>query len=374
MRRRPQLILCAMSDFKIRVIFDRCHTATSLKTAPVEVEVYSRGRRRRFRTGVAVCQGQFKNGRVVGRADAAALNARIGDKMEEVRVYADIGMPRRVTPESLTVTFPDWLEHEILDRKDITESTRRTHLVLVEEVRRCGLFNSFRNLTAANIREWDRRLHGKGITQGSVHSYHKRMKTYIGRAVAEGVVKVSPYSGMKIPRGRTVGRRRYLTLDQVHAIEDLRLVGLEGRIRDLFLLSCYTGLAYSDLMKVDRGHVREEGGKCFLEDARRKTGSEYRLVLLPKALAILEKYDWKLPQIPNQVCNRALKYVALAAEIKTHLTMHVGRHTFATLALSQGVAIEVVSKMLAHSDIKTTQIYAKVLQEDVVKGFEKLNF
>lgn len=363
-----------MSKFKIRVIFDRCHTATSEKAAPVEVEVYAGGKRRRFRTGVAVCLGQFRNGRVVRREDAAELNRRIETKKAEVREYAESGMPRRMSPDTLKVTFPDWLEREILERKDITESTRNTHLVLEKEIRRCGLFNSFKDLTASNIRSWDTNLHKKGISQSSVHSYHKRMKIYLTRAMAEGLIKTSPYDGIKISRGRNQKGRKYLTVDQVHAIESLKLMGLEERVRDLFLLSCFTGLAYSDLMKVDRDHVRKVGDKYYLEDARQKTGSEYRLMLLPKAMAIIKKYSWKLPEISNQVCNRALKYVAQAAEIPVHLTMHVGRHTFATLALSQGVSIEVVSKMLAHTDIKTTQIYAKVLQEDVDRGFEMLDF
>ena len=95
-------------------------------------------------------------------------------------------------------------------------------------------------------------------------------------------------------------------------------------------------------------------------------------MLLPKAQEILERYDYDLDRFTNQKCNQYLKAIQVMANIRTHLTMHVGRHTFATWALKKGVPIEVVSKMLAHTDIQTTQIYAKVLQEEVTKGFELL--
>ena len=79
-----------------------------------------------------------------------------------------------------------------------------------------------------------------------------------------------------------------------------------------------------------------------------------------------------MPVISNQQYNMRLKVLASYANIKKNLTSHVARHTFATWALSQGVRVEIVSKMLGHTDIATTQIYAKVLQEDVTEGFELL--
>jgi site-specific recombinase XerD len=98
----------------------------------------------------------------------------------------------------------------------------------------------------------------------------------------------------------------------------------------------------------------------------------YSITILPKAKEILERYGWSVPKITNQKCNQYLKAIQSACGIKTKLTMHVGRHTFATWALQKGVQIEVVSKMLGHSSINTTQIYAKVLQQSVDAGFDSL--
>ena len=95
--------------------------------------------------------------------------------------------------------------------------------------------------------------------------------------------------------------------------------------------------------------------------------------MLNKAKAILEKYNYELPSISLEKYNLYLKALAAHCDIAKRLTSHMGRHTFATTALHNGIRIEVVSKMLSHSDIKTTQIYAKVLAEDVMAAFDMLD-
>ena len=106
---------------------------------------------------------------------------------------------------------------------------------------------------------------------------------------------------------------------------------------------------------------------------RVKNGAKITIKLIDKALAILESYNYMLPIINLSSYNQHLKQVALIAGLTKSLTSHMARHTFATQALHAGLRIEVVSKMLAHADIQTTQIYAKVLAEDIEAGFDALN-
>lgn len=127
-------------------------------------------------------------------------------------------------------------------------------------------------------------------------------------------------------------------------MEALTLAGGEEVARDMFIFSCYTGLAYSDLVKITKSDIIEENGKLIIEDKRQKTGSGYHIVLLPQAENILKKYDFNLNLLSNQKCNQYLKLIAQRCGIRINLTMHVGRHTFATWALQKGVRIEVVSK------------------------------
>ena len=134
----------------------------------------------------------------------------------------------------------------------------------------------------------------------------------------------------------------------------------------------YTGLAYSDLVKIKKSDVFMQGDDYCIRDKRLKTGMPYTIVLLPKAIAILRKYDYNLNLMSNQKCNDQLKLIASMANLHINLTMHVGRHTFATWALTKGVGIETVSKMLAHSNVTMTEKYAQVLQTSVIQGFNLL--
>lgn len=109
-----------------------------------------------------------------------------------------------------------------------------------------------------------------------------------------------------------------------------------------------------------------------IHDVRQKTEETYFIVLLSPALEVLERYKFILPVISNQQYNLRLKIVADYAKIDKNLTVHMARHTFATMCLNNGVKIENVSKMLGHSNIKTTQEYAKVLNSEVEKSFDLL--
>lgn len=131
-------------------------------------------------------------------------------------------------------------------------------------------------------------------------------------------------------------------------------------------------MAYADMFKFDFKNVIEDNGKYIIRDERIKTEEEYFIVLLSPAIDILKKYNYSLPKISNYQYNQKLKIVADYAKINKNLTSHMGRHSFAVLALNLGVKIENLAKMMGHTDIKTTQVYAKVLNESVKTEFEKL--
>lgn len=358
----------------VKIVFDRRKTASRVRCGTVEIEIYQNRKRKWISTGVRVFAHEWKNGMVAGRVDAPELNVRIQTKYQQVlslfdEGYRDIG---NITAEHLgKVNFLDWLDAQIEGRVDLRESTRRAHRQTARHLREFGRIQSFGDLTTRNIALWDECIKGHVKKQSSAHGYHKRLKPYIKKAIQLDLLKESPYKGFKVARGRSEGIK-YITEAERERIEMLPLSDGMAVVRDMFIFACYTGLADCDLRKIKREDVIDEDGKRYLIDRRQKTGDRYKLVLLGKALEILERYDYNLDRVTNQKCNQYLKAIQVMAGIKTNLTMHVGRHTFATWALKRGVRIEVVSKMLAHTNINTTQIYAKVLQEEVTKGFELL--
>lgn len=156
-----------------------------------------------------------------------------------------------------------------------------------------------------------------------------------------------------------------------------------SQVRSIFLFSCFTGLAYTDTQKLTKDNISIGlDGNKWIFTKRQKTKTTSNIPLLPKAEEIIEKYRTHpvcinsgklLPILSNQKMNAYLKEIADLCGIKKELTYHIARHTFATtITLSNGVPIESISKMLGHKNLKTTQHYAKILDEKVSKDMSLL--
>ena len=153
-------------------------------------------------------------------------------------------------------------------------------------------------------------------------------------------------------------------------------------VRDIFLFSCYTGLAYADVKKLMRNEIAiGVDGEKWIFTKRQKTDTSSRIPLLPVSEGLLSKYKDHpqcirgnvLPILSNQKMNAYLKEIADVCGINKILTFHIARHTFATtVTLSNGVPIETVSKMLGHTNLRTTQHYAKILDIKVSEDMKAL--
>lgn len=156
-----------------------------------------------------------------------------------------------------------------------------------------------------------------------------------------------------------------------------------GQVRDYFVFSCYTGLAYIDLTNLRRKNLSDYLNRCWINIERTKTNISAVIPLLTPARLILEHYNpnWKntpaesliFKTISNQKLNAYLKEIAVLCNIEKELTFHLARHTFATtVTLANNIPIETVSKMLGHSRITMTQHYSKVINQKVARDMEDL--
>lgn len=171
--------------------------------------------------------------------------------------------------------------------------------------------------------------------------------------------------------------RDFLSKEELAAIEQKNIsIPRLAVVRDIFIFSCYTGLSYAEVAKLSLNNiVLGIDGEKWIHIRRTKTDVKSTVPLLPKALGIIEKYkehhsvqgkDKLLPVMTNQKMNAYLKELGDICGISKVLTYHLARHTFATtVTLTNGVPIESVSAMLGHKSIKTTQIYAKVVEQKV---------
>jgi integrase len=213
-------------------------------------------------------------------------------------------------------------------------------------------------------------------------NYIKQLKKVIHQAIAYGYIDRDPFTEFKTSYQDP--NRAYLTQQEVDAIEakEIKIYRLR-LVRDIFLFMCYTGLSYSDLAKLTPEDISTgiDGGRWIINE-RNKTGNRFSIPLLPKALAILDRYanhpecsvnNTILPMRSNQKLNSYLTEIADICEIQKNITCHIARHTFATtITLTNGVPIETVSKMLGHKNLQTTQIYSKVIDKKISSDMEDL--
>lgn len=178
--------------------------------------------------------------------------------------------------------------------------------------------------------------------------------------------------------------RGFLTDEEIKCImeKEFPTARLEA-VRDIFIFSCFCGLAYIDVANLTQDNIVTLNGKRWIMTTRQKTKVPSNILLLDIPAMIIEKYrgrtkDGKLlPILSNQKMNSYLKEIGDVCGIKKNLTYHLARHTFATMILSKGVPIESVSKMLGHTNIRTTQVYARItnkkIEEDMLALADKLD-
>ena len=205
--------------------------------------------------------------------------------------------------------------------------------------------------------------------------YIKNFHKIINQCMANGWLNKDPFSNYKA-KVKDV-ERVYLTEEEIQAIinKDFKIERV-AMVRDIFVFSCFTGLAYIDVKQLTKNNISLgiDGDKWIFKN-RQKTDTTSKIPLLPMAQEIINKYenhpvctneDRLLPILSNQKMNAYLKEIADLCEINKDLTFHIARHTFATtITLSNGVPLETVSKMLGHTSLKTTQHYAKILDKKI---------
>lgn len=207
-----------------------------------------------------------------------------------------------------------------------------------------------------------------GINNNTAMKFLQRFHSILIYAKNSGLNFIDPFGSFKFSFDKV--DRGYLNQDEIDLIYNKEFSSARlTQVRDMFIFSCYTGLSYIDLCNLTKENIRLAfDGKLWIMTKREKTGVDSNVPLLEIPKQILAKYEGKmkggklLPVISNQKMNEYLGEIAEVCQIDKRITFHLARHTFATeICLTQGVPIESVSKMLGHTNIQTTQIYARVV-------------
>lgn len=270
--------------------------------------------------------------------------------------------------------FLDFI-HESMETEKICPATIQRKRITIDALKRYGHLSSFADLTPVNVKGFDDFLRAEAErTLPTLRNYHKIVKMYTRLACQLGYIAQDPYDNplCKFERGK-YKERQPLMEEELVRLRELELNGKLARVRDLFVFCAYTGLSYADSQTFDYFTMTDKvGDHCYIDGKRVKTGCTYFTPILPPAVEVLERYDYQLPHISNQKANDYLHVVEGQLGLNKPLTMHVARHSFATLMLSYDIPIENVSRMCGHTNIRTTQVYAKILKKTIERHTETI--
>lgn len=284
---------------------------------------------------------------------------------------------KRAARRTLLEAYTDHLAtvNKNLGQRGFSMGTRKAHTSLDGVMRAYLRFQKMNDIELSQLRPafankfiaWMRSE--RKYTQNYIVRNLSHLKMVIDGEKREGYLNANPFENMVEPK-ESPGAITFLTEAEIQSItNNPLLVGHLERVADAFLLQCFTGLAYCDLKRFEpQKHITKLKGRWVIQYCRQKNSSFFTIPVLPQTLLLLDKYNGQVPVVSNQKMNAYLKVIAKTVGIHKRLTTHVGRKTAGTYLLNNDVPLEVVSKILGHGSVKTTEkIYAFLLQDTILR-------
>ena len=235
---------------------------------------------------------------------------------------------------------------------------------------------SFADLTEDFIKGFCQYLtEERGLSNSTAWVYQIPLKRLVSSAFSKGLISSNPFAMFHY--SPHVKERAYLTEGELKGMMEMPLEDkILKKVRDLFVFSCWTGLSYVDITALTKKSLVEYKGSLWITSQRKKTNKPFQIKVMDPAAAILVRYGRRKAQGTPifrigsyNYINYKLKEVVRLCGIKKNISFHCARHTFATMALNNGMSLESISQILGHSSIKTTQIYAKITMTRLDKDF-----
>ncbi len=377
-------------------------------TAPIYVRITVNGKRAEFSLDLhyPMTGWDSKMSRAVGRtSEARALNNELDSiKTELTDCYKELGREGRfITAQTVKTRYlgTDNNQATLLGLVDyhrckmesiLTEGTLKNYRTTTKYLK--AFFTNKLKTSDVHLeqmgygfivdfeqylRNKDNRLSNQELNNNGIMKHIERLNKLINLAVKLEWISKNPFLHYDVKFNKY--DRPFLSAMELRKLEDVELKKeTHIKVRDIFVFGCYTGLSYIDIKLLTKGNiVYGIDGKKWISFYRQKSAEPVKVPLLEKALKVLEKYkDYDnnnrlLPVCSNQKMNTYIKEVVKICGIHKNISCHVARHTFATtVTLSNGVPIETVSKLLGHTKLSTTQIYARVIEDKIGKDISQL--
>lgn len=385
-----------MKKIKYRIVYNRKKQLDSQGKALVQVEAYLSGKKSYFSTHIYLKLSQWsaRTSSVCNHPHAEELNYMLEEfmlnlQMRELEawkqgkeiclqllkeIHEDTAVENKLIPFGRK-----WIENSPI--RESTKSNLNTTLSLLETFS-SGI--TFRQLDYKTLLSFEQFLKNKKLGTNTIAKHFRHIRTILNEAIRQGLItkELSPFTEYKIKT--TESHHTYLLPEELEKLEHITLSRKRHALchsLDAFLFCCYTGLRYSDFIRMEQKNFIQSDNGLWMVFKSQKTGAVTQLPLSHlfqgKAVRILCRYtdinDFFHIK-PNASVNKDLIRIGKLAGLAKHFSFHTARHTNATLLLYKGVQLATVQKLLGHRNIKTTQVYGEVLPQTIVKELKKCKF
>lgn len=384
-----------MEKISYNLVFNRKKRLNKRGMALVQVEAYLNRKKMYFSTKIYLKPEQWdaKRKMVKNHPNANVLNRMLYENIAAIE-QTELGLWQQGKTISLDLlknsidkplsnerSFLIFFKDEIAN-SSLKESTRQNHLSTLELLQEFKKEVLFTDLTFEFVSSFDNYLQSKGYHLNTIAKHMKHLKRYVNVAINKEYMDIQKYAFRKYKIKSIEGSHTHLAPEELYRFENLQLTGRYTRLqktKDAFLFCCYAGLRYSDFTSLISANIIEFHQETWIIYKSVKTGIEVRLPLYllfeGKGIEILQRYKDDLDSFfklkDNSNINKELNQLAGLAKIDKRVSFHTARHTNATLLLYSGANITTVQKLLGHKSVKTTQVYANIMDITVVRDLEK---
>lgn len=395
-----------LQSIKVLFLLNKSKTSKDGK-CPIYCRITYKGLRKQFSTGEKVLPGQWNSKKqtitntnqqteqvnsklilIKQKINSAFLKLKLNSEKDfDTEDILDIFFDRRTRREETTLgAFKIYLARiKDLVGKEIKPGTYKKFVYSFKFTQDYIYFKynkkdiRLKELNLQFVNDFDHYLRTKrNLGRSTINKVIQRFRKPIRNAIAEGLLERDPFV---LYKSKTVKKPVvFLSEEELHELIEYSFSQSRlNFVKDLFVFSCYTGLAYNELMTLEKQHISKGfDGNLWINMTREKTIRLLSIPILPKAEEMIDKYishkNRIFPSISNQKYNSYLKEIADIVGINKRMTTHMARRTFAsTVLLYNNVPMEIVSELLGHSSIKITQdSYAMVVQKKISLEMEKL--
>lgn len=381
-----------MQKIKYRLVHNRKHQLNGRGAALIQIELLLQQRKMYISSNIYIPPEQWDkcSQSIINHPNAEALNAMIYEYIIRLESI-ELGLWKRGISPTLTlirealraecspdISFETFCRN-IIRASNRTISTKSNLLTTIKALNEYRPRYSWDDLTYTFVKEFDVWLKQRGAATNTAAKHLRNLRTLINEAISAGYIQMdkNPFRNFKIVHEKT--QHRFLSPPELRRMETVKAKGRLAHVRDAFLFCCYTGLRFSDFIRLTDDNITNSNGTTWLELRTQKTNYNLKipisLLFEGKAISLIQRYS-SVKSFAHIGCNsdtnKRLAILQEKAKIKTRTTFHTARHTCATILCHQGVPITTVQKLLGHTKISTTHLYSEVMAETIINDLKKV--